>query len=82
MNDFVHGIVKRHPKRFVGLCVLPLQDERASQSELNRCAGKLGMKGILLYTNLAGRFPDQPQFRWLFERAILGENARQLFRLP
>ena len=28
------------------------------------------MKGILLYTNLAGRFPDEPQFRPLFARAV------------
>jgi len=28
------------------------------------------MKGILLYTNLAGKFPDEPQFRWLFNRAM------------
>ena len=28
------------------------------------------MKGILLYTNIAGRFPDEPQFRPLFARAV------------
>jgi predicted TIM-barrel fold metal-dependent hydrolase len=28
------------------------------------------MKGILLYTNLAGRFPDEPEFRPLFARAV------------
>ena len=27
-NDFVAGIVARHPQRFFGLCVLPLQDMR------------------------------------------------------
>lgn len=27
------------------------------------------MKGVLLYTNLAGRFPDEPQFLPLFRRA-------------
>jgi aminocarboxymuconate-semialdehyde decarboxylase len=31
---------------------------------------RLGMKGILLYTNLAGRFPDEPEFRPLFARAV------------
>ena len=35
-----------------------------------RCARELHMKGILLYTNLAGHFPDEPQFRWLFARAV------------
>ena len=70
LNDFVAGIVRRHPTRFFGLCVLPLQDMRASLAELDRCVRQLGMKGILLYTNLAGRFPDEPEFRPLFARAV------------
>jgi predicted TIM-barrel fold metal-dependent hydrolase len=70
LNDYVADIVRRWPARFFGLCVLPLQDEKASQVELQRCVSTLGMKGILLYTNLAGRFPDEPQFGWLFERAV------------
>jgi predicted TIM-barrel fold metal-dependent hydrolase len=69
LNDYVTGIARRHPARFFGLCVLPLQDEKAAQAELDRCVQQLGMRGILLYTNLAGRFPDEPQFRWLFARA-------------
>ena len=28
------------------------------------------MRGVLLYTNLAGCFPDELQFRWLFHRAV------------
>jgi len=70
LNDFIAGIVKKHPTRFLGLCVLPLQDEKAAQAELDRCARLPGMRGILLYTNLAGKFPDEPQFRWLFHRAV------------
>ena len=70
LNDFVAGIVRKHPTRFFGLCVLPLQDVRASISELDRCVQKLDMKGILLYTNLAGQFPDEPEFRPLFARAV------------
>jgi predicted TIM-barrel fold metal-dependent hydrolase len=70
MNDFVAEIVRQHPTRFIGLCVLPLQDMDASFVELDRCIHKLGMKGILLYTNLAGRFPDEPPFRPLFARAV------------
>ena len=69
-NDFIAGIVKRHPRRFFGLCVLPLQDMRASLAELDRCAKQLGMRGIILYTNLAGRYPDEPDFRPLFARAV------------
>ena len=50
---------REHPTRFFGLCVLPLQDMKASLAELDRCVQQLGMKGILLYTNLAGKFPGR-----------------------
>lgn len=70
LNDFVAGLVREHPGRFFGLCVLPLQDMPASLVELDRAVNQLGMKGILLYTNLAGKFPDEPEFRPLFKRAV------------
>src|SRR5262245_38221974 len=70
LNDFIADIVRAHPARFIGLCVLPLQDMPAALAELDRCAGDLGMKGILLYTNIAGRFPDEEPFRPLFARAV------------
>jgi predicted TIM-barrel fold metal-dependent hydrolase len=70
MNDFVAGVVRKHPTRFFGLCVLPLQNMKAALVELDRCVQRLGVKGILLYTNLAGRFPDEPEFRPLFARAV------------
>ena len=69
-NDFVSGVVSKHPSRFFGLCVLPFPDMKAVLAELDRCVQRLGMKGILLYTNLAGRFPDEPEFRALFARAV------------
>jgi aminocarboxymuconate-semialdehyde decarboxylase len=69
-NDFVADVVRRHPARFFGLCVLPLQDMKASLAELDRAVRESGMRGILLYTNLAGRFPDEPEFRPLFARAV------------
>jgi predicted TIM-barrel fold metal-dependent hydrolase len=70
MNDFVAGVVRQHPERFLGLCVLPLQDRSAAETELNRCVNNLRMRGVLLYSNLAGAWPDEPQFRWLFARAV------------
>jgi predicted TIM-barrel fold metal-dependent hydrolase len=69
-NDFVADVVRMHPTRFFGICVLPLQNMKASLTELDRAVGDLGMRGILLYTNLAGRFPDEPEFRPLFARAV------------
>ncbi len=66
-NDFIVDLISRYPTRLFGLCVLPWQDIAESLPELDRCA-KLGMKGLLLYTNLAGRFPDQPEYRPVLTR--------------
>lgn len=68
-NDFIAAAVQRHPSRLFGLCTLPLLHMPAALAELDRCVHELGMRGILLYTNLAGRFPDEPEFRPLFARA-------------
>ena len=68
IHDSLAGVMAQHPGRFRGLCTLPLQDAQASSDELDRCL-KLGFKGILLYTNLAGAWCDEPQFHWLYARA-------------
>ncbi|MBX7164708.1 MAG: amidohydrolase family protein [Pirellulales bacterium] len=70
LNDFTAGVVRRHPRRFIGLCVLPLLTMDAALVELRRCREDLGLRGILLYTNLAGRFVDEAEFRPLFARAV------------
>jgi predicted TIM-barrel fold metal-dependent hydrolase len=67
VNDYIAGLAEKHPERFIGLIVLPLQDVGASIKELDRCVTQLGMKGVLLYSNQDGIFPDEPQFRPLFE---------------
>lgn len=69
IHDSIAAVIAKHPTRFRGLCVLPLQDEKAAAEELDRCVKQLGFKGILLYTNLAGVWCDEPQFHWLYARA-------------
>jgi predicted TIM-barrel fold metal-dependent hydrolase len=69
LNDFIADVVQRHPQRFFGLATLPFNSERAMLDEFDRATGKLGLKGILLYSNLDGKFPDEPQFRPLFAEA-------------
>jgi predicted TIM-barrel fold metal-dependent hydrolase len=68
VHDYLASVVKQHPTRFFALATLPMQNRDAAEAELERCV-KLGMKGILLYSNLAGKFPDEPEFRWLFRAA-------------
>lgn len=68
-NDYIADLAKKHPQRLFGLAVLPLRDAKGTLDEFERCTGKLGMKGVLLYSNLDGRFPDEPEFRPLFAMA-------------
>jgi predicted TIM-barrel fold metal-dependent hydrolase len=69
IHDSLANVIAKHPTRFRGLCTLPMQNESAATAELDRCVKKLGFVGILLYTNLAGAWCDEPQFHWLYARA-------------
>jgi predicted TIM-barrel fold metal-dependent hydrolase len=64
IHDSLAGVIAKHPTRFRALCTLPLQNEKAAAAELDRCVKQLGFVGILLYTNLAGTWCDEPQFHW------------------
>lgn len=50
-DEFVAGIAPKHPDRFFGLCVLPLQDMQASLAELDRSVHRLGTR----FTNSSPR---------------------------
>jgi predicted TIM-barrel fold metal-dependent hydrolase len=69
LNDFISETVRAYPKRFFGMATLPFSSAAVMEKELDRCVNKLGMKGILLYSNLDGNFPDEPQFRSMFVEA-------------
>jgi predicted TIM-barrel fold metal-dependent hydrolase len=69
LNDFIAETVEKHSDRFFGLAVLPFDSADSMMREFERATAKLDLKGILLYSNLAGRFPDEPQFAPLFAEA-------------
>lgn len=69
LNDFIALQVRDHPGRFVGLCELPMFHEGAARRELERCVHELDVRGVLLYANLNGRYPDEPEYEWLFARS-------------
>jgi predicted TIM-barrel fold metal-dependent hydrolase len=69
LHDALVAIHVGHPQRFSWLAALPLQDEAAARAELARCLGLPGFRGVLLYTNLAGTWCDEPPFHWLYAQA-------------
>lgn len=68
-HDFLYDVCRTHAGRFYGLATLPLQDMDAALTELDRVVHKNDFRGILLYSNIDGHWPDEPQFRPLFQRA-------------
>ncbi len=66
LNDHIAGIVQRHPKRFIGLGTLPLQDVELSIRELDRCK-RMGLKGVEIGTHVNGINLDEPRLFPLFQ---------------
>jgi aminocarboxymuconate-semialdehyde decarboxylase len=68
VNDALAEIGGAHPDRFAPLGTVPLQDPEAAVHELERCM-QLGLAGIEIETNAAGRNLDDPSLRPLFAAA-------------
>ena len=49
-----------HPRRFVGLGTLPLQEPNLAVSELERCIRDLGLSGVQIGTHVSGKNLDHP----------------------
>jgi predicted TIM-barrel fold metal-dependent hydrolase len=69
-NDGLAELVSRHPDRFIAFAAsLPLNDVDASLREMARAIDLLGAKGVMIYTNVAGKPLDAPEFQSLFDEA-------------
>ncbi len=69
LNDDIAETVSKHPKRFVGLGTLPLQDSQLSIRELERCIKKLGLKGVEIGSHVNGWNLDHEKLFPIFEAA-------------
>jgi len=67
-NDVTAKIVASWPGRFIGLGTLPLCDIDASLSELDRLTGELGIKGLMIGSNVAGHQMNDPRFEPVWAR--------------
>ena len=68
VNDALARVCRGHPDRFVGLASLPLKDVEASLSEIDRATQELGMKGVVIGSNVDGVQLDDPRFDPLWAR--------------
>lgn len=94
LNDHIADIVKRFPKRFIGLGTIPMQDATLAIQELKRCK-EIGMKGVQIGTNVNQKNLDEPQFFEIFKACeeldmavfihpweMMGEADMQKYWLP
>src|SRR5690625_986653 len=68
-NDFIASIVKEHPKRFIGLGTVPLQDTDLAIKEMDRAVNELGLKGIQIGSNVNGKNLDDESLERFFKAA-------------
>ena len=60
-NDNVAAIVARHPRRFLGMATVPLQDTAVAIGELRRAREELGLRAVEIGTCPGGRDFDDPE---------------------
>jgi len=69
VNNGIAEIVNKYPDRFVGLANLPLQNIDGAIDELGRAVNDLGMRGVMIYSNVAGKPLDSPELWKFYEKA-------------
>jgi aminocarboxymuconate-semialdehyde decarboxylase len=80
INDALGKLCRQHPDRFVGLASLPLKDIEGSLVELDRCINEIGMKGVIIGSNIDGLQLDNPKFEPIW--AKLNELRLPVFEHP
>lgn len=68
-NDFIASITKEHPKRFIGLGTVPLQDVDLAIIEMKRAVNELGLKGLQIGSNVNGKNLDDESLDRFFQAA-------------
>ena len=53
-NDSIAETVAKHPDRLLGLGSVPMQDTGVAVQELTRCMRELGLRGIIISSNING----------------------------
>lgn len=69
LNDHLADVVRAHPRRFVGLGTLPMQDAELAVAELERCVRELGLAGVQIGSHVNGKNLDHPDLFPIFAAA-------------
>lgn len=80
-NDALAGLVADHPDRFAAFVAsVSLLDVDAAVTEIDRAVDELGARGVQIYTNVAGRPLDMPDFAPVF--ATMARHDLPVFLHP
>jgi aminocarboxymuconate-semialdehyde decarboxylase len=94
LNDHIATIVRDHPKRFIGLGTIPLQDPQIAIAELERCM-QIGLKGVQIGSHVNDWNLNVPELFPFFQAAekmgaavfvhpweMMGQEKMQRYWLP
>ena len=94
-NDHIAGCVVQHPKRFMGLGTVPMQDMDLAIREMERCVKVLGFPGLEIGSNINGMNLSDPYFNPFWQAAeelgcalfvhpweMMGEDKMAKYWLP
>jgi predicted TIM-barrel fold metal-dependent hydrolase len=70
MNDHLAAAIAKHPDRFAGFAVLPMQNPEACAEELRRTVRELRFVGALVNGTCDGRFLDDPGYDALLAASV------------
>jgi aminocarboxymuconate-semialdehyde decarboxylase len=68
-NDAASAAHLKHPDRFVGLAMVPMQDSALAVREMERAAKLPGMRGLYVATNVNGADLDEKRFWDVYAKA-------------
>lgn len=69
-NDYMQGLIRKHPDRYRGFAHLAMQNVQAACDELQRCVEKLGFVGAMINGNTNGVYLDDKCYEPFWERVV------------
>lgn len=80
LNDSFASAHAMYPRRFKAFARPPMIHLDDCLKELERCLGELGMHGVMLPTNLAGKYLDENEFKPFWD--AVAASGKPLFLHP
>ncbi|HET9052681.1 MAG TPA: amidohydrolase family protein, partial [Cyclobacteriaceae bacterium] len=94
LNDDIAQVIARHPKNYLGLGTIPMQDTELAIQELERCKA-IGMSGVQIGSNINDLNLNEERFFPIFEACeslgmavlvhpwnMMGQKQMQKYWLP